>query len=73
MKEGGTGGRGGFGSPMDIFNMFFGGGVRMPGRPERRGKTVVHPLSVTLEDLYSGTTRKLSLQKNVICSKCNGA
>ncbi|XP_032647992.1 dnaJ homolog subfamily A member 1-like [Chelonoidis abingdonii] len=72
MKEGGTGGRGGFGSPMDIFNMFFGGGVRMPGRPERRGKTVVHPLPVTLEDLYNGTTRKLSLQKNVICSKCNG-
>ncbi|XP_075763031.1 dnaJ homolog subfamily A member 1-like isoform X3 [Pelodiscus sinensis] len=73
MKEGGVGGRGGgFGSPMDIFNMFFGGGARMPGRGERRGKTVVHPLSVTLEDLYNGTTRKLSVQKNIICSKCNG-
>ncbi|NWY07168.1 DNJA1 protein, partial [Nothoprocta ornata] len=33
MKEGGLGGRGsnsnGFGSPMDIFDLFFGGGVRM--------------------------------------------
>lgn len=28
LKEGGTGGGGGFSSPMDIFDMFFGGGVR---------------------------------------------
>ncbi|XP_025070150.1 dnaJ homolog subfamily A member 1-like [Alligator sinensis] len=72
MKEGGTGGRGGFASPMDIFDLFFGGGVRMRGWADRRGKTVVHQLSVSLEDLYSGTTRKLSLQKNVICRKCGG-
>uniref|UniRef100_A0A3B1IRW1 DnaJ heat shock protein family (Hsp40) member A1 n=1 Tax=Astyanax mexicanus TaxID=7994 RepID=A0A3B1IRW1_ASTMX len=30
IKEGGNGsGGGGFGSPLDIFNMFFGGGSRM--------------------------------------------
>uniref|UniRef100_A0A5F9CNW1 CR-type domain-containing protein n=1 Tax=Oryctolagus cuniculus TaxID=9986 RepID=A0A5F9CNW1_RABIT len=39
---------------------------------ERRGKNVVHQLSVTLEDLYNGATRKLALQKNVICDKCEG-
>uniref|UniRef100_A0A8C8AY63 Uncharacterized protein n=1 Tax=Otus sunia TaxID=257818 RepID=A0A8C8AY63_9STRI len=75
MKEGGLGNRGGssgFGSPMDIFDLFFGGGVRMRGRADRRGKTVVHQLSVSLEDLYNGTTRKLSLQKNIICRKCGG-
>jgi DnaJ-class molecular chaperone len=33
IKEGGAGG--GFGSPMDIFDMFFGGGGRM--QRERRG------------------------------------
>nr|XP_009688748.1 PREDICTED: nestin-like [Struthio camelus australis] len=38
----------------------------------RPGKTVVHQLSVSLEDLYNGTTRKLSLQKNIICRKCGG-
>uniref|UniRef100_A0A667FVD2 DnaJ heat shock protein family (Hsp40) member A1 n=1 Tax=Lynx canadensis TaxID=61383 RepID=A0A667FVD2_LYNCA len=66
-KEGGAGG--GFGSPTDIFDMFFGGGGRM--QRERRGKNVVHQLSyVTLEDLYNGATRKLALQKNVICNKC---
>lgn len=34
---------------------------------------MVHQLSVTLEDLYNGATRKLALQKNVICDKCEGA
>ncbi|KAG7245356.1 hypothetical protein INR49_010806 [Caranx melampygus] len=67
IKEGGTGGGS---SPMDIFNMFFGGGGRM--QRERKGKNVVHQLSVTLEEMYNGTTRKLGLQKNVICEKCEG-
>ncbi|KAL0968916.1 hypothetical protein UPYG_G00273660 [Umbra pygmaea] len=67
IKEGGMGGGG---SPMDIFNMFFGGGGRM--QRERRGKNVVHQLTVTLEELYNGTKRKLALQKNVICEKCEG-
>ncbi|KAI1904461.1 hypothetical protein AGOR_G00005880 [Albula goreensis] len=69
IKEGGMGG-GDFSSPMDIFNMFFGGGGRM--QRERRGKNVVHQLGVTLEEVYSGATRKLGLQKNVICEKCDG-
>ncbi|XP_032610498.1 dnaJ homolog subfamily A member 1-like [Hylobates moloch] len=68
IKESGAGG--GFGSPMDVFDMCFGGGGRM--QRERRVKNVVHQLSVTLEDLYNGATRKLDLQKNVICEKCEG-
>uniref|UniRef100_A0A8C6CHJ5 J domain-containing protein n=1 Tax=Moschus moschiferus TaxID=68415 RepID=A0A8C6CHJ5_MOSMO len=63
-----------FGSPMDIFDMFFGAGGRM--QRERRGKNLVHQLTITLEDLYNGSTRKLkrklALQKNVICDKCEG-
>uniref|UniRef100_A0A2K5QX55 Chaperone DnaJ C-terminal domain-containing protein n=1 Tax=Cebus imitator TaxID=2715852 RepID=A0A2K5QX55_CEBIM len=39
---------------------------------ERRGKNVVHQLAVTLEDLYNGATRKLALQKNVICDNSEG-
>ncbi|KAG1433588.1 hypothetical protein G6F57_022040 [Rhizopus arrhizus] len=31
-----------------------------------------YPLSVTLEDLYLGKHTKLALEKNVICSNCDG-
>lgn len=73
IKEGGGGG-GGFHSPMDIFDMFFGGGGFGGGRSRgpRRTKNLVHQLSVSLEDMYNGTTRKLALQKNVICDACDG-
>lgn len=72
LKEGGMG-NSGFSSPMDIFDMFFGGGFgRGRARRERRGQDVIHQLSVSLEELYKGTVRKLALQKNVICEKCEG-
>ena len=29
-------------------------------------------VQVSLDDLYNGTVRKLALQKNVICKKCDG-
>ncbi|XP_044144268.1 dnaJ homolog subfamily A member 4-like [Bufo gargarizans] len=68
IKGGLSGGN--FSSPMDIFDMFFGGGGRM--NREKRGKNVVHQLSISLEELYNGGSRKLALQKNVICDKCEG-
>nr|CAH7769706.1 unnamed protein product [Callosobruchus chinensis] len=77
LKEGGVGG--GFSSPMDLFDMFFsggfGGGKMFLGRArrrERRGKDVVHQLTITLEELYKGSVRKLAVQKNIICDKCEG-
>lgn len=70
VKEGGSG-ESHFRSPMDIFDMFFGMGGRRQQGP-RRGKDVVHQLKVSLEDLYNGAVRKLALQKNVICPKCEG-
>ncbi|KAG5376469.1 hypothetical protein IGI04_041065 [Brassica rapa subsp. trilocularis] len=78
LKEGMGGGGGGH-DPFDIFSSFFGGGGGSPfgggssrGRRQRRGEDVVHPLKVSLEDLYLGTTKKLSLSRNALCSKCNG-
>jgi DnaJ family protein A protein 2 len=75
LKEGM--GSGGGMDPFDIFSSFFGGspfggGGSSRGRRQRRGEDVVHPLKVSLEDLYLGTTKKLSLSRNALCSKCNG-
>ncbi|WOK99490.1 DnaJ protein [Canna indica] len=70
LKEG-MGGGGGH-NPFDIFESFFGGGGSSRGRRQRRGEDVVHPLKVSLEDLYNGTSKKLSLSRNVICQKCKG-
>lgn len=52
--------------------MFFGTGSGPGGRRQQRGKDVIHQLGVTLEELYNGSLRKLALQKNVICEKCEG-
>ncbi|GLT81933.1 hypothetical protein SLE2022_003560 [Rubroshorea leprosula] len=74
LKEGMGGGGAGH-DPFDIFSSFFGGGFggsSSRGRRQRRGDDVVHPLKVSLEDLYLGTTKKLSLSRNMLCSKCNG-
>eukprot|EP00898_Chlorokybus_atmophyticus_P009069 jgi/Chlat1/9163/Chrsp97S00710 len=74
LKEG-MGGGGGFHNPMDIFDTLFGGGFGGGSRRQRgprKGEDVVHALKVSLEDLYKGTSRKLSLTKNVICDRCSG-
>lgn len=72
IKKGGS--NNGFSSPMDLFEMFFGGGFGGSGgrRRERRGKDLVHQMGVTLEELYNGAVRKLALQKSIICDKCEG-
>ncbi|KAG8653712.1 dnaJ protein homolog 2 isoform X2 [Manihot esculenta] len=74
LKEG-MGGGGGVHNPFDIFDSLFGGGAfggSSRGRRQKRGDNIVHPLMVSLEDLYNGTTKKLSLSRNILCPKCKG-
>ena len=54
--------------------MFFGMGGRRGGggQNRKRGKDVVYQLGVTLDEMYNGATRKLSVQKKSLCDKCSG-
>jgi DnaJ family protein A protein 1 len=69
IKEGGGGG--GMHNPMDIFDMFFGGGGFSRQR-ETKARDTVHQLSVPLEKLYVGCTKTLKVSRHIICTKCNG-
>lgn len=75
--DGGPGGAGG----NNLFDVLFGGGGgrgrgggggRGGKSQKRKGEDVVFPLKVTLEDVYNGTTKKLRLTKNVLCTDCGG-
>ena len=80
-EEGLEGGAGEGMNPQDIFRQFFGGGGGPfggmfgdgMGSREKKGKDVMHALPVSLEELYNGKTKKLSLNKQVICSACGGS
>lgn len=49
-----------------IFDMFGGGG----GMPKGHGMQV--ELRVALKELYLGTTKKVTLNRNEICPECQG-
>ncbi|VEL16975.1 unnamed protein product [Protopolystoma xenopodis] len=70
LKEGG-GGESGFHNPMDIFEMFFGGGMGRSRGPQK-GRDSVTQLQVSLSEMYNGSVRKLAVTKRVICPKCDG-
>ncbi|CAH1978041.1 unnamed protein product [Acanthoscelides obtectus] len=53
-----------------FFGGFGGGGGGM--RRRQRGEDTIHPLKVTLEDMYNGKTAKLQLSKSIICASCKG-
>jgi len=65
--EGAGGDCGGGGGAADILSEIFGGGRRRGGGPSgggpRRGKDAMHPLEVSLEDLYAGAWRMQALSQ----------
>ncbi|OAX79040.1 hypothetical protein ACJ72_06642, partial [Emergomyces africanus] len=68
------GGAGGGMQAEDLFAQFFGGsafggmfGGGMRDTGPKKARTIVHPLKVTLEDIYRGKISKLALKKSVIC------
>lgn len=73
-EEGLEGGGGGGADASDIFDMFFGGGGggRRGPQPKRKCENVGTSIKCSLEDLYNGTVRKLAIQRDRICTKCEG-
>ncbi|CAG8714356.1 8788_t:CDS:2, partial [Cetraspora pellucida] len=69
-RYGEEGGGGNSMTPEDLFaSLFsFGGGHSR----QKRGKDIIKPFSVILEDLYNGKTARISLQRDVVCSLCHG-
>jgi chaperone protein DnaJ len=69
IKGGGDGG--GMHNPMDIFEMFFGGGGFRSEKPTKARDTV-HELKVSLDKLYTGCTKHLKISRHIVCPKCEG-
>jgi len=79
FKDGGHGGM----NAEDIFSQFFGGGFGGFGgsgfgggtranRGPKKTKDILRELPVTLEELFNGSTKKMKVTKNVVCSGCEG-
>jgi len=76
LKEGGGGG-GGFRDAYsmfgDLFGFGFGGGGGRGGREgPKRTQDVQFQLGITLTEFYQGKTRKLKIDRDVICIDCVG-
>jgi DnaJ family protein A protein 2 len=79
-EEGLKEGMGGFGMGDDILSQLFGrhpffGGGGGPGRGrggKPKGEDEVQRYPISLEDLYNGKAAKLSLERNILCTACEG-
>ncbi|HPG39164.1 MAG TPA: molecular chaperone DnaJ [bacterium] len=80
MRSGG-GFEGGFVDPFDIFREVFGGGFGdifgMGGTSRRhsgakKGADLQIRLKLTLEEIFSGTTKKIKIKKHIMCEACKG-
>ena len=62
----------GFGDIFDLFGMGGRGGGGGGGSRVKKGKSVLKPLKVKLEDVYNGKTAKMQITRDRICETCNG-
>ncbi len=69
----------GFGGVWDdLFDLFFGEGVRTRTRPQprtraQRGEDLEYKLRLTLEDAAQGTRVKITVPRYVTCDRCGGS
>jgi molecular chaperone DnaJ len=79
----GTGARGGFHDPFDIFRevfgggggifeTFVGGGGGMAGEDRQRGSDLRYDMQITLEEAAFGVEKEIEITKLDTCDKCRG-
>jgi DnaJ-class molecular chaperone len=57
----------------DLLGQMF--GMRRPGGAgagPKKGKPVMHPMKLTLEEIYNGKNTKIAVNRERICAKCDG-
>ena len=57
--------------PFSIFDMFF--GRRSSARAVARGEDVAYDMGITLEDVFTGAERDISVERLAICAHCGGS
>ena len=63
---------GNFGRNDDVFDSLFGGGRRRRGRQVYKGSDLLYDLDITLEQVHSGFSTEVALNKLEHCSDCHG-
>lgn len=63
---------GNFGSQDDIFDQIFGGGRRQRGRRVYQGSDLLYDLEISLEEVNSGLSKEIKLNKLEHCDECHG-
>lgn len=72
-KQGG-GQRQGGGDPFDLFSRFFGGSGHFGHHGgERRGPNMEVRVSIPLRDFYNGRKTEFTIEKQAVCSACEGS
>ena len=72
--EGFRTGAGGVGGIEDIFEMFFGGGAARAHRTgPQKGRDLLYPIDLTLEEVVTGVDKTVRVQRHAHCSKCHGS
>jgi len=58
----------------DILGQMFGMGGRRGGAAAgpKKGKPVMHPMKLTLEEIFNGKQTKIAVNRERICGKCDG-
>jgi DnaJ-related protein SCJ1 len=59
--------------PFDLFSRFFGGQSGHFGQREQRGPNKEAAIAVPLRDFYNGVEKDFQIERQVVCSTCEGS